>query len=307
MSNISTPPGSGSNGGSSVTVTTFTSSGTWNKAATTKFVQVYGWGGGGGGGSGRRGATGAAGGGSGAGSGGGFFFEGPESFFLNSVVVTIGAGATGGSAITADNTDGNPGGIPTMSSFGKISEQPGGASIVAAAGGNGTGNAASGVGYRFSLGTSATVGPLNSGSGTLTTGQATSAFTIQAGTFLCPIPGAGGGGASTATGFAGGTPVSSLTPSGATLLAGGTPGSSPAGDGGNGDSISATNNSGIMSGGGGGGGGAGGSGVVSTGGKGGNGGFPGGAGGGGGGSLNGNNSGAGGNGANGQIIVIEYS
>jgi hypothetical protein len=92
-----------------VTVTKYTSSGTFTKAASTKWIKVIGWGGGGGGGSGRKGAAGSNRFGGGGGSSGPIFFVECDPIFFNPAgeTVTIGAGGTGGASQTTNSTGGN--------------------------------------------------------------------------------------------------------------------------------------------------------------------------------------------------------
>lgn len=108
-----------STGGSQMLVTTFTSSGTFNKQAWTKFLHIAVIGGGGGGGSGRRGdvTTNRYGGGAG-GSGGAVFLENISvSLILFPVSITVGAGGSGGLNVTTDNTNGNNGNAGGQSIF----------------------------------------------------------------------------------------------------------------------------------------------------------------------------------------------
>lgn len=111
-----------------VNVQQFTSNGTWTKPAGITYVLVEIWGGGGGGSSGARGpaASGRAG---GAGGGGGAYLE--RTFMAtgltSTVSVTVGAGGTGGAAVTANDTLGNIGADGGTSTFGSYISGRGGA------------------------------------------------------------------------------------------------------------------------------------------------------------------------------------
>jgi hypothetical protein len=262
----------------------FTVTGTCIKPPWAVAAQVTLINGGTGGGSGRRGAAGSVrcGGGGGA-SGVVNTAIIPASIIGASTTVTVGIGGLGGAAITADNTDGNPGiNTGASSSFGSLligmnsTGGGGGTATAGAAGAGGTGTsngnngaAASttglvGVGGSFS----GTAGGSGGSGGGLTTGNAESA-----------------GGAGGQNGRQGQT------------VTAGSAGSAGGGTGGNGGSVVANNPYG------GSGGGGGGSSAAGAGGAGGNGGSYGAGGGGGGASVNGQASGKGGDGGPGLVIV----
>jgi len=283
-------------------MTTFTSSGTWNKDARTQMVTIYGWSGGGGGGSGRQGLTTLAGGGSG-GSCGAFSFTTPAEFFGSSETVTIGAGGSGGAAQTSASTNGNNGNNGGSSYIGYTGATTASAAPNIGIGGNGgsTGTVGGHVSTFYISGASNQV--QTSGGGNAANGS--SALTQ----ILSPSmgPGAGGAGADSTTARQGGTGAPIVgAPSLITILAGGAGGIEGGTiNGSDGNPALSSGTGGILCGGSGGGGGGGQS-VGSSAGNGGKGGLPGGGGGGGGGSINGTNSGAGGDGANGKIIVVEW-
>lgn len=292
---------------------------------------------GGGGGSGRRGAAGTARGGGTGGAGGGYRnIHIPASSVTNTLVFTVPAGATGGAAVSADNTDGNPGGAvsglcsiqitgaanPFIQS-GSGGSGAGGLAATALSGGAGGGQTAGGSGGTTqsaggtpSMGTTdTTVGGQFGGSNGIVGSRGVAA--AQGG-----APGAGATNAG-AVGLAGqtGSPGGSGGGAGGGISAanaasaGGNSGGGPGSEGGRTGGSAGT--SGVAGGTGGSGsttpspvgrqaGGAGGgsgfdntaSGTASAAGPGGNGGI-GSGGGGGGASLNGNNSGAGGSGGDG--------
>lgn len=123
----------------SVNLQEFTSNGTWTKPSNVTYVSVQLWAGGGGGSSGGRAlvASGRTGGG---GGGGGAYIE--KTFkateFTSTVAVTVGAGGTGGAAVTVDDTPtGNPGTNGGTSSFGSYLSAQGGFGGSGASFGNG--------------------------------------------------------------------------------------------------------------------------------------------------------------------------
>lgn len=292
--------------------TQFTTSGTWTKDPRAKWVSVIGFAGGAGGGSGRRGASLSNRGGGGGGACNGFFsVEGPAQFFGATETVTIGAGGTGGTAILANDTNGNPGGNSNDSRFGNASSCNSSAGAAAGAGGTTSGGGGGAtlngtVQTPFFVWTSA--GSVEGTSGSTTTPSTPSNYPTsngaQSGVVLYPGGGGGGGGINSADTVGNGSnarsQVSRQTGSDVVINAGGLAGTSGA-SGGNGNPSLVTG--GVPTAGTGGGGG--GASAAAPAGAGGNGGIPGGGGGGGGASLNGNNSGAGGNGARGEIWVIE--
>lgn len=300
-------------GGGGVTVTTFTSNGTFTKQAGTKWITVIGWNSGGGGGSGARGASGSAGGGGGAGTSGTLFYEGPASFFDASETVVIGAGGTGGIAQTLNNTSGNDGGASNQSYVGNLRKRKFNLTYGKGFAGSNVGNSSSpqiesvvsyqGYNLMGSWGT-----PIPNGNGTLTNGSTPQSVGFQnSAQYLTGTLGGGGAGADSVVERTGGTGQSYTLAddTGATILLAGGTGGTESGviNGGNGNAPLTTG--GLMTGGTGGGGGGGQhtGGVAGIGGT----GALGAGGGGGGGSLNGTNSGAGGAGGAGKIIVIEIA
>jgi hypothetical protein len=268
-----------------------------------KFATIQMWGGGGGGGSGHRRAAGFnRSGGGGGGRGYVLAMHVDVGSWPSEIDVTIGAGGAGGAAITADTTNGLPGGIG-----GNTSIVAGAVTVVRIGGGGGGegGNTSSGTG-----GTSngAELYGLNAGNlGAGGTGNVAAGGNGVAGLFPLPTGGGGGGGINSSnvasaggTGGRMGVGNTWKTP----VISGGLA------NGGNGSNGYDYTNSDLAqvrySGGTGGGGGGGGTPGGGTGGNGGNGGLPSGGGGGGGASVNGSNSGKGGDGGNGMVVIIWY-
>jgi hypothetical protein len=285
---------SGGGSGMQVQVDTITTSQTWLKPSWGKYYKVYLYGGGSGGGSGSRQATTLAryGGGGGAGSNM-IVAEYLDSVVPSSLLVSIGAGGTGGASVTSDSTNGNPGSVGGVSSFGGLLS-----TYVSSNGGGSGGTTSSGTrgqGYTlvtpFSYGNiyaSGTAGRNGAGDQRITTSE-----------FTLTVAGATGGG-----GGAGASANNTTTASGGTcdlwsswLLVAPSTGGSNGGNGNNGVSYNYSYFTAGTPGGGG---------SYKTGqstGAGGNGSY-GSGGGGGAASDNGFNSGAGGNGGNGICIII---
>lgn len=108
---------------------TYTSSNTFNGYAGAEGYQVSVWSGGGGGGSGRRGAAGSARSG-GVGGGAGImarkYYRAADLDFSTPISITVGAGGTGGAAVTVDSTSGNDGTSGGDTTFGAYLKSYGG-------------------------------------------------------------------------------------------------------------------------------------------------------------------------------------
>jgi hypothetical protein len=301
----------GSGGSGSVKISTYTTSDTWIKDSRSKWIKVQITGTGSGGGSGRRGSSGFACGGGGGFGMSGINMEGPASTFPASVAVTIGAGGLGGASIAVNNTDGNPGGLGTPSSFGNIVCAILSSSTPITIGARGGGSASTppffpGFAYQSSLEFYNTAGFIGAGVNEGTTAPINSTGPIMTVYALTGSSGGAGGPAYTVSKLQGSEGLSWIDSSGNILYAGGAGGIEGGTiDGGNGlDASTFVGTWNNMCGTGGGGGG--GQSLGSVSGNGGDGGYPGGSGGGGGGSLNGTNSGAGGDGQAAIIYVYEF-
>lgn len=283
-----------STGGGSSTPTdiqTFTSSGTWTKPAGAVSVDVFVISAGGGGASGRKGGAGTVAPGGGGGGGGSYSLRSFTASLLGATEsVTVGAGGTGGAAVTVNNTNGTLGVTGGNSSFGTwlAATGGGGAPTVTTAGGGAGSSASSRAIFQGSSGGAGSVGGGNG---------------VAGGTTNAGAAGGGGGGgliAAPVAAFAGGTGGVAL----GSFISGGQASAGALGGGNGGTGSSGPANTATPASGGGGGG----SSITATnGGAGGVGGLYGGGGGGGGAGLDSvNNSGAGGNGADGIVIVITY-
>lgn len=258
----------------------FTANGTWTMPEGAKAVHVIAVGGGAGGGSGRRGAAGTVRCGGGGGGGGGLSFRTiPAAVLSATETVTVGTGGAGGTAITANDTDGNAGTGGGLTTFGThvkaftTSGGGGGTATAGTAGGSGAGQFAGAAGAAASgSGGVGGTGPNTSGVGG---GGAGGGITSG------DSPSAGGAGSlavSVNRGASAGAAINtSATPASAPPVGSAEPGSGGGGGGGSIVGVAGSGAAGTIYGAGGGGGGA---------------------------SLNGNNSGAGGAGAVGCVIVI---
>lgn len=263
-------------------VQVFTAGGAWTKPAGISTVVVGGVGVGGPGGSGRRGAAASVrcgGGGGGAGAWVERRFRASDLSATESV--TIGAAGTVGAAVTANDTDGNPGVIGgnsffgTKARFGAGGPGLGGTALTGAAGAGGTGMVGGAAGGAAS--TTGGVGTQSGSGGGATGGGGGGGITAAD---VASAGGAGGAAQSSAgVNAAAGVVDTTVPQAGSSATIAGQPG-----NGGGGGAASKTT-------------------TAQTGGAGGN---YGGGGGGGGASLNGNNSGAGGAGGPSIIVVTSW-
>jgi len=272
----------------------YTADATWDNPSpsTARRVFVRLVGGGGGGGSGRKSAAGTIRCGGGGGAAGGLVeFWALTTELGSTQSVVVGAGGTGGAAVTANTTDGNTGTVGGSTSF------AGTVAIGGLAGTRGTdSNGPGGTAQGGALVVGVTAQSNTPGGNAGAAGASGSAVATIS--FLAPTGGGGAGGLDAAnTNRLGGAGGAMGTAAAMSVLAGGAGGTSGGGNGG-------TGNAGRGSGTGGGGGG---SNNAGAGGRGGNGG---GFGSGGGGGAAGTNivgdSGAGGNGAQGYALIITY-
>lgn len=288
LSNLAAP------GTNSVIIDVFTNAtGTWNKDANAKLIQVLAWGAGGGGGSGTKGTnagTGIAGGGAGGAGGGLSEWIFHTSELPSSLNYTNGAGGAGGAAQTTNNTAGVPGFPGGDSYFGTY--------MVAAGGLGGVGGVQTGSSTTTAAGTNAMYTGGTGGQGAATGGGVSGATVNNR---KGGASGGGGGGGYRAAASITNGPAAGAAAYSAVPVLGGSVGTVASPNGGNGTSW----NLGVgwipRTGSGAGGGYPSGSGS----GSGGSGGWPGGGGGGGAGTRTGN-SGAGGAGAQGVVVVIQY-
>ncbi len=298
--NITVTNGDGVSGNPTIAATVgavdtqvFSASGTWTKPTGGQtWARVIVIGGGAGGGSGRRGAVSTNRFGGGGGGGGAYL----DAHFLVSALpgtqsVTVGTGGAGGTAITADTTNGNPGTNGNDSLFGTV----GGANIndvwILARGGLAGGGGTTTAGTAGAGAAGAQPGSSGGAGGTNAPSQGNpNAVSAADGAVMSRGGGGGGGGGGVTSGNAVGGGGGGGADWREVNAAGGNPGAAGW----------ATATGSFYSGGGGGGG----NGNGGAGRNGGKGGYYGGGGGGGGGSLNGNNSGAGGAGADGVVVVV---
>jgi len=134
-------------------VTTFDSSTTWSKNASTVAVTLIIYSGGGGGGSGRQGSSTAAGGGGGGGAGTvRVIHRIPASSFTSPETVTIAAGGNGGGTQAGANTNGINGSGGGTSSLGGIASLAQGNNGVGGTTTTGNGGAAIATNYVYTWG-----------------------------------------------------------------------------------------------------------------------------------------------------------
>lgn len=304
-------PSGGGGSGADIQVFTTPGTATWTKPAGKTMALVKVWSGGNGGGSGSRQATTSNRSGGAGGTAGGFIqMFVPLSTLASTVTVTVGSGGAGGASVTADNTNGNSGGIGTASIFGPLTASP-----VGNAAGGGTLTTVTGPTYLGSafvqLGSQlpnlSSVG--GGGNGTNTSGAPPSSSFDR---YMFDLPtGGGGGGGNIAnnqvsgSGAAGGNRLSAVSnASGFTTAVAGGSGATGTPT----QSLPTTGTSGVASYFGGTGGGGGGYRSAANGGStaGAVGAQPGGGGGGGAASDNGTPSGAGGAGGAGMVVVISF-
>lgn len=251
-----------------------------------------------GGASGRRGLSSEIRAGGGSGSGGGlseqFLRVSDLTLTARTLYVDVGAGGAGGAAVTADNTNGNPGGVPSRHTSVKINNSAASSSNVLAcsyAGVSGPGGGG--------LGVAGAAGQAQYGKFMGAAGTASAAAGTIGGNNVPVVGGAGSGG-----GSGGGLTAANVASNGGvggySLGLYPTP---PAGGTGGGQGTDGATPAVLHAAGWGGGGGA--SAAAAAAGRGGH-GSRGCGGGGGGASTNGFNSGAGGNGGDGSVMIVEH-
>ena len=288
--------GGGGGGGTDYQAYTTPGTFTWTKPANAKWVEVVMFGGGGGGGSGARYATTLARAGGGSGAGGGYLINRIQASALGATQsVVVGAGGTGGNAVTVDSTSGNPGGQGGNSTFSIFTAWGGGQGQLGGATGGAGGSARAGW-FNGASGSSSVAGAAGAAT-TGGTGAAASAVLSFVATGGGGGAGAGASSTTAAAGGAGGLKTAASNASGLSAIAGGaggtTAGVAP---------TAGTTTAGIT-----GTGGGGGAYITATAGQSGAaGGFPAGGGGGGSASDNGFASGAGGAGGGGAVYIITY-
>ncbi len=284
-------------GSGQMQVDVFTASGSWDKPAWARRIEIWCVGGGGGGGSGRRGAAGTDRRGGGGGAAGSLSSDTFLASELGSTLsIVVGAGGTGAAAVTTNDTNGvnaTSGGASQVTDAGTI--------IMTGAGGTAAGGGQSGAGGAGGASSGTAFGLSNQGGNGGANGAGSGGGSIN----CARGPGGGGGGGAVTSanaasaGGAGGNGYAIAAASPRRIL-GGSAGTASGGAGGTGGDKGWQRGCGA----GGGGGGAGDAAGTVAGGAGGAGGAPGGGGGGGGGSANGANSGAGGAGGRGEVWII---